>query len=560
MSDVLQSVSRAIDCQHAQAWFADERTGQLTLGQAWSAVSEAVSGSASGAASGGPPKVQEALGVLTHGVGLLDHVCRAVGVVQIADVSREPQLVRHVKSLSGVVGMAVAVPVAAGGQVLGVLAFFRAEAGALAPAALDWLGTIGMQVAAVAARWRSPAGVRSNDLVRALAAERKARMDSERLAATMDEFVATVSHELRTPLNAILGWTQLLRRAKSVEDLAEPVAVIERNARAQGRLISDLLDISRVVGGTVTLDTAQIQLDQVVESAIDTVLPTASARRVRIQTDIEPYAGPVLGDAARLQQVAVNLLSNAIKFSREGGVVRVNVEAVDGSVMLVVSDDGAGIPPEQIARVFERFSNAHAQANRRHPGLGLGLAIVKHLVELHGGSVTAQSAGEGQGATFTVTLPIAVLFDRAPKREAGEIKDADLSDAPDLAGASVLVVDDEPDALSFVSHVLRDKGADVATASSMTQALAVLDQRSVDVLVSDIAMPEHDGYELIHRVRQRLPDKGGLVRALALTAFAREMDLRRALSAGFNMHVAKPVDADHLLTAVGRLLRSRTPR
>ncbi|HEX8915356.1 MAG TPA: ATP-binding protein, partial [Humisphaera sp.] len=372
------------------------------------------------------------------------------------------------------------------------------------------------------------------------------------------------SHELRTPLNAILGWAQILRRANSLKDVQEAVAVIERNAKTQARLIEDLLDVSRIVSGKVLLDPQQVQVDQAVEAAIDAVLPAAANKRVRINTDIEPYAGPVLGDPNRIQQVAANLLGNAIKFSRDGGEVRVRVAVDDGRVDLTVQDDGAGIEPELLPHIFDRFRTAEGppgSAARRHAGLGLGLAIVKHLVELHNGTVLAESPGPGRGATFRVTFPLAVMFERdaavLPGRAAA-VCPADVPPTPpDLSGVRVLVVDDEADARLFIAHVLRHCGAEVAVAPSMPEALDAMDAGPFDVLVSDIAMPEHDGYELIHRVRQRPPDRGGLIRALALTAFARETDLRRSLSAGFNMHVSKPVDENDLLTSIGRLLKTR---
>jgi signal transduction histidine kinase/ActR/RegA family two-component response regulator len=405
-----------------------------------------------------------------------------------------------------------------------------------------------------------PAASSADEIVRLrteLEIERAARQEAERISAAKDEVLSIVSHELRTPLNAILGWAQVLRRVDATEEVREAIAVIERNGRAQARMLEDLLDMSRIISGRLRLDTQQVMMDQAVEAAIDALVPVAAARRIRITTDIEPYAGPVFGDPTRLQQIAANLLSNAVKFSRDGGEVHVTLEATDGRVTLTVRDEGDGIPPELLTHLFDRFRTTQHRpgTTRRHSGLGLGLAMTRHLVELHNGSVTAQSDGPGRGATFTVTLPVGVLFDT--KKPAATMPAARPMQLPSLRGARILLVDDEADARAFLQRVLRECDGVVTTAESMQAALEALDHETYDVLISDIAMPDHDGYELIHRVRQRAPDRGGLIRALALTAFASQADLRRSLSAGFNMHVSKPVDAAELLTNLKRLLGPR---
>jgi CheY-like chemotaxis protein len=374
-----------------------------------------------------------------------------------------------------------------------------------------------------------------------------------------DEFLATLSHELRTPLSAILGWSQLLRRDDgNALDLRQGLETIERNARAQVQLIEDLLDMSRIVAGQLRLDVQPVPLSEVIESAIQTVAPAAAARSIRLEKVLDPRAGPVSGDPARLQQVVWNLLANAIKFTPKGGKAQVTLACVNSHVELSVADTGEGIAPEFLPYVFDRFRQGDGTTTRRHGGLGLGLSIVKSLVEMHGGSVRAMSPGVGLGATFTVLLPVAATH---PPAAAGEPRlhprahravEVDPAGAAvtSLDGLRVLVVDDEADARVLIRRVLEGCGALVSDVASAIEGLAEMGAFRPDVLVSDIGMPEVDGYEFIARVRALGEGGGGKIPAVALTAFARSEDRTRALLAGYLVHVSKPVEPSELIATV----------
>ena len=377
--------------------------------------------------------------------------------------------------------------------------------------------------------------------VQLLDSERTARAEAERTSRMKDEFLATLSHELRTPLNAILGWTQVLRDGHAdLEDLAHGLGTIERNARVQTQIIEDLLEMSRIISGKVRLDVQRIDLAPVVQASIDTVLPSAEAKGVRLQVILDPAARPVSGDPNRLQQVFWNLLSNAIKFTPRGGRVQVLLERVNPHLEVSVIDTGEGIAPEFLPHVFDRFRQADASTTRRHGGLGLGLAIVKQLVELHGGSVRVHSDGPGQGTTFRVLLPLTVLHpvpepgEEERRHPRAESSSPSISlECLNLAGVKVLVVDDEEDARLLVKRLLEDRQARVRTAGSATEAMELFRAEKPDVLVSDIGMPQEDGYSLIRRVRALGPEHGGNVPALALTAYARSEDRLKSNHGGF---------------------------
>jgi PAS domain S-box-containing protein len=393
--------------------------------------------------------------------------------------------------------------------------------------------------------------------IRLLQSEREARAEAERASGMKDEFLATLSHELRTPLSAVLGWAQVLRRgALDPGSIGEGLEVIERNARAQAQIIEDLLDMSRIISGRLRLDVQLVKLAEVIEEALATVRPAAEAKGIRLLTVLDPHVGPVRGDSARLQQVVWNLLSNAIKFTPRGGRVQVALERVDSHLEISISDTGQGIEPEFLPMVFERFRQADQTTTRRHGGLGLGLALVKQFVELHGGSVQVQSPGSGAGSTFTVELPLAVVHEarrpddthpRVPR--AIPLGQTGIS----LRGVRVLVVDDEADARELIRRLLEDSRAEVSTTGSAVEALDALDHFDPHVIVSDIGMPGRDGYDLIHEVRARGRARGGTVPAIALTAFARSEDRTRALVAGYQMHVAKPVEPSELIASVASL-------
>jgi PAS domain S-box-containing protein len=375
-----------------------------------------------------------------------------------------------------------------------------------------------------------------------------------------DEFLATVSHELRTPLTAILGWAHLMRGGRlEGESAARALETIERNARAQAQLIDDLLDVSRIVTGKLRLDVVPVSPHSFIDPAVEAVRPAAEAKGVRLQKLIDSGVETVMGDPARLQQVVWNLLTNAVKFTPRGGRVQLSLWRVNSRVELAVSDTGAGISPEFLPHVFERFRQADQRTTRQHGGLGLGLAIVRHLVELHGGNVRADSAGEGTGATFTVTLPVAPVHRREESEERLHPAAHDTLSAHEcperLDGVKVLVVDDEPDARELLAAGLGQCGAEVVTASSAREALEALAGGKFGVLISDIGMPGEDGYELISRVRALPPEAGGRTPAVALTAYARAEDRLRAMRAGFEMHVSKPVELTELVVVIANLAR-----
>jgi signal transduction histidine kinase/CheY-like chemotaxis protein len=372
-----------------------------------------------------------------------------------------------------------------------------------------------------------------------------------------DEFLATVSHELRTPLNAILGWAQLCRGDK-LDDAARAHALetIEQSAKIQARLIEDLLDISRIVTGKMRLDVGVVQLADVVEAAIETVRPAADAKEISVHTRMPSAAGSVFGDAKRLQQVAWNLISNAIKFTPRGGTVHVQLERHNSHVELTISDTGVGIKASFLPYVFDAFRQADSSSTRLHKGLGLGLDIVRRLVELHGGTVHAESAGEGQGATFRVRLPVAPrdAVSRDSTRSYGPsgrnmVEEA----APALRGLRVVLVDDDSSAREMLTAMLARCGVEVTAAASAAEGLVAVQRLKPHVLLSDIEMPEEDGYTLIRKVRELSPEQGGRTPALALTAYTRVEDRSRAFLAGFQMHLAKPVESEELIVAIATL-------
>jgi PAS domain S-box-containing protein len=395
---------------------------------------------------------------------------------------------------------------------------------------------------------------------RLLEAERTARMEAQRVARIKDEFLSTLSHELRTPLNAILGWTQLLRTPageKTVE-FRHGLEVIERNTRAQVQLVDDLLDLNRILAGRMRLDVQRVALVDVVHGAIESALPAAQAKDVRLESILDPTGSVVSGDPGRLQQVVWNLLSNAIKFTPKGGRVHVTLERVNSHIEIGVSDTGIGIPSSFLPYVFDRFSQRDGTASRGYGGLGLGLAITKQLVELHGGVVLAKSPGEGQGATFTVTLPLLVVQDegeRSNRVHPTHASSVEQMRLPKLDALRILVVDDEADARDLIARILAGQGAMVTTASTAEETLAILKTSEPDVLVCDIGMPGMDGYQLMRSIRAGEP-AGRRLPALALTAFARAEDRKRAMLAGYQFHIAKPFDlAEFVLLVAGMVDR-----
>jgi CheY-like chemotaxis protein/two-component sensor histidine kinase len=369
-----------------------------------------------------------------------------------------------------------------------------------------------------------------------------------------DEFLSVLSHELRTPLNAILGWSQILRSRPPTDPaiITKALETIERNARGQATLINDLLDISRIITGKLRLDVQSVELIAVVEAAIETIRPAAEAKGIQLRPVLDPAAGPISGDADRLQQVVWNLLSNAVKFTSKGGWVQICLQRVNSHVEIVVSDSGQGISPEFLPYVFDRFQQADSKTTRSYGGLGLGLAIVRHLVELHGGGVAVYSSGLDKGATFTVNLPLSAIRPSDPPERIHPTVDTEVtvSRLPNLYGLHILIVDDEADARELIGAILNQCGAEVSEAASVSEALILLEQLQLDLLISDIGMPNADGYTLIRSMRSRLASQ---IPAVALSAYARMEDRTRALAAGFQIHLAKPVSLDELVTVVASL-------
>ena len=387
------------------------------------------------------------------------------------------------------------------------------------------------------------------ELAQLLVRERAARADSEKANRLKDEFLATLSHELRTPLNAVIGWARILKSGRlDPESAAHAIEVIERNAWAQKQIIEDILDVSRVITGKLQLHLGPVDLVSVVNAALDAVRPALEVKGIKIETHFQPDLKIIAGDADRLQQVVWNLLSNASKFTPAGGVVGVRVSHNDVYAEIVVSDTGPGITPEFLPHVFERFRQADGSITRAHGGLGLGLAIVRHLVELHGGLIAAENVSSGTGAVFTVKLPLpSTELNRENLPAATPV--ADVTEV-DLQDVRILVVEDELDALDLLMIDLRAHGAKVQGASSAVEALELLRANKFDLLISDIGMADTDGYDLIKQIRIREGEQGGHIPAIALTAYAHTHDRIRALTAGYNTHVAKPVEIRELVTVV----------
>jgi PAS domain S-box-containing protein len=498
--------------------------------------------------SGAPRSAFEKFGQ-PRATALFGPTFRGEGAIRSDDVLKDPrygQMAPHFGMPKGhlAVRSYLAVPVLSrSGEVIGGLFFGHAQPAVFNERAERLVQGIASQ-AAVAI-----------DNARLYEAEQTARAQAERMSDMKDEFLATLSHELRTPLSAILGWSQVLRRRKVEEaELHQALDIIERNARVQTQLIEDLLDMSRITSGKVRLDIQPLQPISFVEAALETVRPAADAKGIRVEKILDPAAGPISGDPSRLQQVVWNLLSNAIKFTPKDGKVQVVLQRVNSHIEISVADTGIGIKGGFLPHVFERFRQADASTTRKHGGLGLGLSIVKHLVELHGGTVGAHSMGEGRGTTFTVHLPLTAVQRSADGERRHHPRTA--KDAPqdyrlaNLAGVKVLVVDDEPDARDLLSRVLTDCGAEVLTAASAREALELVQKERPHLLVSDVGMPDVDGYELLRQVRALGEAQGGKLPAIALTAFARSEDRTRALRAGFLVHVSKPVEPSELVATV----------
>jgi PAS domain S-box-containing protein len=498
----------------------------------------------------GVPREAFASFPMPRNTGLFGPTFRGEGVVRISDVTQDPRYGKN-PPYHGMpkghlpVRSYLAVPVISrSGDVLGGIFLGHSEIGVFTEEHERLAqGIAGSTAIAI-------------ENARLYNAAEKARVTAETANRAKDEFLATMSHELRTPLNAILGWTMILRTNSENEAMRRrALETIERNARAQTQIIEDLLDVSRIVTGKLRLDVGAVDLVTVIDSALDAIRLAADTKRIEMRRRIDRSASVVTGDATRLHQVVSNLLTNAVKFTPADGWIEVRLERVAETARICVQDNGIGIRPEFLPHVFERFRQADSSASRTHGGLGLGLAIVRHLMDLHGGTVRAESAGEGQGATFIVELPLMQSGRR--NGEAHQETYAALNhEPPPLSGVRVLVVDDESDARDLTSFMLSEAGAKVTVVASAAEALDALESVAPDVLVTDIGMPDRDGYELLRAVRGRRSSSTS-VPAVAVTAYARMEDRERALAAGFDAHVAKPIVPRELITAIERLAATR---
>ena len=482
-----------------------------------------------------------------RGVGLPGRVWTTLRPAWIPDVAADNNFPRAEAASAENLHAAFAFPIMSGEKFLGVMEFFSNEIREPDAALLAAFSGIGSQIGQFLER----KGV-EEDREELLSREQSARTEAEEANRLKDEFLATLSHELRTPLTAMLGWLSMLRSGRlDAETSTHALETVERNAHAQAQLIEDLVDVSRIAGGKLKLDIEPVDMITIVSAAIDIVRPAANARGVSIEVSADAGVGPVSADAARLQQIVWNLLSNSIKFTPRDGHVYVTLRRFESSAEVEVRDTGIGIEADFLPRVFERFRQAEIALTRSHRGLGLGLAIVRHLTELHGGTVSAASDGEGKGATFTLRLPLAAQRATFASRPA-----ATQETKSKLNGLRVLLVEDEPDAREMLALTLRDSGANVQAVDSVQQALIDLKTFKPDVLLSDIGLPIESGYDLIEKVRA-LSSSASRIPAVALTAFATEKDRERALTSGFQMHLSKPVEPHALIQAIHQLVNGK---
>ncbi|MCU0544677.1 MAG: response regulator [Oscillatoriaceae cyanobacterium Prado104] len=431
-------------------------------------------------------------------------------------------------------------PLIVQGRLLGTLSFVSCTRTNFTPEEVDLLQLMSEQVAIAL------------DRANLLVSIQHHAQQLQRANQIKDEFLAVLSHELRSPLTPILGWTRLLQGGKLNETRQrEALATIERNAKLQTQLIEDLLDISRIMQGKLSLTIAPVNLNFTIAAALETVRLAAEAKQIEIQLDLAPEVPPVSGDAGRLQQVVWNLLANAVKFTPNGGQVTVQLRQVDRMAQMRVTDTGKGIEPQFLPHIFEYFTQADSTTTRKFGGLGLGLAIVRQIVEMHGGKVTAESLGENRGATFTVLLP--TIQEAVPAATELFATDADNTATP-LSNLEILIVDDDEDTREFQAFLLEQSGARVTAVASGLEALEALDRSVPDLLVSDVGMAEMDGYMLIREIRSRPPETGGRIPAIALTAYARELDRQKALETGFQRHIIKPIESQELIEAISALI------
>ncbi|HJT66674.1 MAG TPA: PAS domain S-box protein [Pyrinomonadaceae bacterium] len=479
------------------------------------------------------------------GVGLPGRIWESGRPVWIPNLKKDRNFPRSPLAESSGLRAGFGFPIQLGNEVIGVVEFFSQEIRQPDNELLEMIASVGRQIGQFQERKRA-----EEKLAHLLVRERSARADAEKANRLKDEFLATLSHELRTPLNAVIGWARILKSGRVDQDSAmHAIDVIERNAWAQKQIIEDILDVSRVITGKLQLHLARVDLVSVVNAALDAVRPAFDAKQIKVKTNYQEGLKIVAGDPDRLQQVVWNLLSNASKFTPAGGSVGISIRQDQNYAQIEISDTGPGIAAEFLPHVFERFRQADGSTTRTHGGLGLGLAIVRHLVELHGGLIFAENGTVRSGAVFTVRLPLpSGQLDPAPETTPAAVEEP-VTDA-DLKNLSILVVEDELDALDLLAIDLREHGANVVGVPSASEALELLEQQRFDLIISDIGMADTDGYSLIRQVREHEGAQGEHVPAIALTAYARAQDRLRAIAAGYNTHVAKPVEIRELVSVV----------
>lgn len=534
--DILQTVCESLGWQVGILWSVDYQAGVLRYVDSWYETSIEVN----------EFEAASRKRTFEKGVGLPGRVWSTAKSAWIPNVVRDNNFPRATAAHASGLRAAFGFPILLGEEVVGVMEFFSREIRQPDELLLNIIGNLSSQIGQFHELRRA-----EEKLAQLLVSERSARADSEKANRLKDEFLATLSHELRTPLNAVVGWSRILKSGRLDEESKNhALDVIERNAWAQKQIIEDILDVSRVITGKLQLNFGQVNLTTVAEAALDAVRPAFEAKQISVESEYQPGVRTIHGDADRLQQVIWNLLSNASKFTPAGGNVRLTITEENGSAQIQVSDSGPGVASDFLPHVFERFTQADGSTTRTHGGLGLGLAIVRHLVELHGGLISVDNAGTG-GAVFTVTLPIPCVELSKPTETIAQEKLRDITpETLDLADLRILVVEDDIDALDLITLELTDHGALVTGAKSAADALNLINSTHFDLLISDIGLPETDGYRLIQQIRSRKNKNGDSVPAIALTAYARTADRIRAITAGYTTHIAKPVETHELVSVV----------
>jgi signal transduction histidine kinase/integral membrane sensor domain MASE1/CheY-like chemotaxis protein len=538
---ILKTIGESLNWEVGVMWTPDERGQVLRCLNVWHAVGAKVDGF--------EKKTRER--TFVAGIGLPGRVWVSLKPIWVRDVAQEDNFPRAPFAIADGLHAGFAFPIMFGEKFLGVIEFFSHEIRRPDRALLAMFGSVGNQIGQFILRKRA-----EEEREELLRREHAARAEAEAANRTKDEFLAIVSHELRTPLNAIVGWTGLLRGGQLEESMSgHAIEIIDRNSKAQAQLIEDILDVSRIVSGNLRLDLRAVQLDQVINAAVETLRPVADAKNIALVAAVDQNAGPVSGDPDRLQQVVWNLLSNAVKFTPPGGRINVRLNCGDSHHEIVVSDTGDGIRPEFLPHVFERFRQADGSKTRRHGGLGLGLAIVRHLIELHGGAVKAESDGEGQGTTFTITVPCAGVSTDVVLRPSGQ-PSGHLN--PELVGLRILTVEDDADSREMLEMVLRSQGAEVVSVSSVREAVQILNSNGwkPNLLVSDLGMAYEDGYDLIKKLRSGAIAEGAELPAIAVTGYAGKEEGERALAAGYQAQLTKPVNWNDLIKSILSLTRN----